>query len=179
MTMRRGTRRWLSDDVRLFDQVLARICGAWDADDPPERPPSPYEVCKQMGLSYGALLAWVTLEDERTERFDRALKLRAQLLAEETLAIADGEEGAVVARDKLRIQVRQFLASKWDRKRYGEHVSHEVSATLTIGDAAAELEALEKKLGLRAPITIDQPALPAPEMEDAQPIPEARPAVDL
>ena len=198
MTVRRDTKRGLKEDPGLFDQVLARMCGAWEEGEATDKPPAPWQVCRQMGMSYGALLAWVTEDEGRAERFDRMLKLRAHLYAEQTVDIADGQgdlreadvtrmlEEAIGAGDtsseamervlsaigsiaappaqkKLMIQARQWLASKWDRKKYGEHVTHDVQASLTITDAATELEMLERRLGLRAPVTIDQPRIAAPD----------------
>ena len=136
-----------------------------------------------MGLSYGALLAWISDDDAREEKFARALRIRAQLLADQMIQIADTPqlgietktkadggvettEGDMLGHRKLQIQARQWIASKLDRKRYGEHVTHEVEATLLITDAATELEMLERKLGLRAPVTIEHEpaaALPAPD----------------
>ena len=123
-TLRKGTRDALDENPNTFGEVIARLCGAWD-EEVVDRPPSPYEVCKTMGLSYGALLKWVAESDERTQEFERALRIRAQLLVDESIAIADGDGD--VARDKLRTQTRQWVASKWDRQRYGEKV--EVNTT--------------------------------------------------
>lgn len=166
--MRRDTRRWLSEDAGLFGQVLARMMGAWDAGEPveagPIKPPKPWEVCREMGLSYGALLDWVADDDQRKAKFERALEIRAHLFVEEIVDIADGT--GQVGRDKLRVQTRQWIASKFNRKVYGEQNVAPVAVQINIGDAATRLAELERELGIGR--VLEQPALAAIENELTQ-----------
>lgn len=86
------------------------------------------EVAKAWGLPRGAFTEWYTTEF--AQMYDAALKVRADELAHEALAISDEQALAVskqgvefdpdVPRDKLRVDTRMKLISKWDRKRYGE-----------------------------------------------------------
>lgn len=166
MSLKRDTKELLSES-NLFDLILVDLC---EADG--VKPPGAYEVCRKRGISYGALLAWIAEDKLREEKFSRALRIRAQLLADQMIEIADTpqigiekkikDDGSVeitesdmLGHRKLQVQARQWLTSKLDRKRFGEHVTHEVEATLTIVDAAKELEMLERKLGLREPLTIE------------------------
>ena len=155
MRLRTETRLLLEEDgLRengLFERVLDRLCGGMDAqlegDGKPRR--SPYQVCKEMGLNYGGLLAWVMEADERVARFERALELRGHLLGEEIVEIADTPqvgvetktkadgsvettEGDMLGHRRLQIEARKFLASKWNRSRYGESVDHKVSGGVTV-----------------------------------------------
>ena len=155
-TLRKGTRDALDENPNTFGEVVARLCGAWD-EEVVDRPPSPHEVCKTMGLSYGALLKWVAESYERTQEFERALRIRAQLLVDESIAIADGDGD--VARDKLRTQTRQWVASKWDRQRYGEKVEHNVSGGVTVQIMRFATGQLEEKVIEALPL--EQAALPA------------------
>lgn len=135
MTLRRDTRLALEDDPTLFDAVLARMQGAMtEAEDGAARLPSAVEVCREMGLSYGALLIWVNADAGRAHRLMDALSVRAMLMGEELVGIADAPpaplldadgkpvldaDGRVVVvrpdtrRDKLRIGTRQWLAERW------------------------------------------------------------------
>lgn len=76
----------------------------------------------ELGYTYAALSDWLN-DPARAELLKRARARAAGVLAEETLGIADnGADTSApdAARDKLRIQARQWLASKWDRHTYGE-----------------------------------------------------------
>ena len=152
MRLRTATKIRLSDEPELFGQVLARMMGAWDAEDAEKaaRPPKPWEICREMGLSYGAMLAWVAEDDQRTAEFEHALSIRAHLFAEETIEIADDLKGNV-GRSKLQIEARKWLASRHNRKMYGEQNVPPVAVQVNIGDAAAQIAELEKRLGLSQP----------------------------
>lgn len=122
-------------------------------------------IAENNAIGLWALATW--LEDPaRIESYKRARARAASRLAEQTIEIADGPEKAAVTgatdapaesdvgRDKLRIQSRQWLASRWDRETYGEQKGPQV----TINLATLHLDALRRK-----PITIDaQPDRTAP-----------------
>lgn len=85
------------------------------------------EIAKAWGLPKGPFIQWFTTE--HAALYDSALKVKADELAHEALAISD-EQAAVekkdggtydpdVARDKLRVDTRLRLAEKFDRTRYG------------------------------------------------------------
>jgi hypothetical protein len=76
----------------------------------------------ELGYTYSALSDWLN-DPARAELLKRARARAAAHLAEETLGIADnGADTSApdAARDKLRIQARQWLASKWDRASWGQ-----------------------------------------------------------
>lgn len=171
VTKRRETKEWLEEDPGLYVRILGRLMGEVE-----DRPPSPYEVCREMGLSYGAVLKWVAEEEGRTQEFERALRLRAHLLAEEMVEIAD-EQGAVaskdgtlldpnVPRDKLRIQARQWIASKWYRERYGEKVEIEQTHRYVVEVPALAATTQDWVAQVKPPA-----ALPKPDIEDADVLP--------
>lgn len=125
--LRRATRSEIEELVRdpeWWPDVLARIA---DGD-------SLAELAAERVWSWGALWAWIQADEERLAGYDAALKARAQMLAFEALAISD-EQGCVekdgkvfdpdVPRDKLRIDTRLKLASKFDRVRFGENTKVE------------------------------------------------------
>lgn len=176
MRLRRATREWLDSEPVLYDEVLARICGAWDEGDIPEKPPHPWQVCKQKGISYGALLAWVAEEDAREKKFARAMRIRARLLADQAIEIADTPQHGVETRTrsdgsfyttdadmlehrKLQIQARQWAASKLDRATFGDKVEHEVKGGVKVEIVRFSTQTIEEKIVDALPI--EQPALPA------------------
>lgn len=117
------------------------------------------EVAKAWGLPKGAFTEWYTTEF--SQMYDAALKVRADELAHEAIAISD-EQCAVekegggtydpeVPRDKLRVDTRMKLAAKWDRKRYGEEQDAVRTAPVIIQIANLRGATLEVKQGDDAP----------------------------
>lgn len=89
---------------RLTDgQTLKDIAGAWR-------------------VPYGKLSEWIIEDRDRSEAYNRALKIWADSLAQETIQIADraGTDKGEAAKAKLQVESRRWAASKWDRDRYGE-----------------------------------------------------------
>lgn len=74
-----------------------------------------------------------------TGAYARAKRARAELVAQDIVEIADTEEDAQRARN--RIQARQWYASKILPKEYGDRMDINVSQTIDIGSALAEARA--------------------------------------
>ena len=80
-------------------------------------------VAGRAGVCRAALEEWMHGDSSRWEHYNRARTRRATDMAEDTIEIADNGAATSApdaARDKLRIQARQWLASRWDRTIYGE-----------------------------------------------------------
>lgn len=88
------------------------------------------QIAKAWQVPYGKLAEWVIEDRDRADKYNAALKIWADSLAQECVAISD-EQSAVekrdgstfdpdVPRDKLRIETRLKLAGKWNRERYGD-----------------------------------------------------------
>lgn len=104
-------------------QSLRAICAA---DDMP---------CK------ASVFRWLTLHPEFSDQYARAREEQAESLADEIVAIADeslndtyidqnGNERVnteVVARARLRVDARKWVASKLKPKKYGDKVMQELS----------------------------------------------------
>lgn len=87
----------------------------------------------------GTFLGWVGKHDTLEKRYVRAMEIRAEHLAEEIHELADQEPPATVsiidgktiervdvswlARQRLRIDVRKWTASKLKPKKYGDRVA--------------------------------------------------------
>ena len=78
---------------------------------------------------------WIRERDEFRKQYDRAKHESADVHAEEMVDIAD--HGEDVARDRLRIDTRKWVASKLKPKKYGDKASLDVDTgrdiKITIG----------------------------------------------
>lgn len=90
-------------------------------------------ICLATGLGKAALLKWLEETPERSEAFARARASAAHALATEAIEIADGadEENPVsIQKAKLRTQVRQWTAERWNKRDYGA-AKAEVAISIT------------------------------------------------
>lgn len=94
------------------------------------------KICKENGLAVSTLLIWLRDDKEFSLQYARAKESQADLLAEEILSIADKErettdkvctsEGEYttkrdnIARSRLQVDSRKWLASKLKPKKYGD-----------------------------------------------------------
>lgn len=106
------TKELLSATPEAFEIVLEKIVT--------ERSGTPFQICTSLGLSWGGVLAWVNQDPERQEKFKFAMEVRAHLLAEEAITIADGAKPKTVNVAKLRVDTRKWMASRLNPKQYGE-----------------------------------------------------------
>jgi hypothetical protein len=160
---RRSTFQALQEDPQLLKVVLARIAGAWEPESAVEqqKPEKPWEVCKALGLSYGAFISYVNEDPQRYELLLRALEVRAHMMAEETIEIADDAEKDTAHLAKLRIDARRNLAKSWHKRLYGDDPMIQINQVVTDPtQVIAKVAELEKRLGLRAPDVVE--ALPEP-----------------
>lgn len=91
------------------------------------------------GLTLSAFNHMLSGDKEAALAYIRATEIRADVLADEALTIADNENDAAKARNQ--IQVRQWLASKLHSKRYGDRVDLNVTQTIDVGATLAEARA--------------------------------------
>lgn len=94
-------------------------------------------IAAQIGVSWATMVLWIDSDPVRSEQYARAREAQADKLAEDILQIAD--DGAndtyldpdgnqrtdqdVIARSRLRVDARKWLASKMAPKRYGEKLA--------------------------------------------------------
>ena len=106
-------------------------------------------IAADIGISASRLMDW--LADNHVEQYARARAAQADKHAEDILAIADelevegkfqGEDfridvsSSAVARNRLRVDARRWLASKMNSKKYGDKVTNEVTGA---GGGAIEI----------------------------------------
>lgn len=114
---------------------------------------------KGVGLTLENFHLRLSKDREAALAYARAVEIRADVLADEALHIADNEDDAAKARNQ--IQVRQWLASKLYAKRYGDRIDLNVTQTLDVSSTLAEARA--RLLPVRY----------QPDIEDAQVIDSA------
>lgn len=106
-------------------------------------------ICKAEGMpAVPTVCLWLARNPEFAEQYARAREQQADVLAEETLEIADDGKndwmvnndpdnpgyklnGEHVQRSRLRVDARKWFASKVAPKKYGEKVEQTVTATGT------------------------------------------------
>lgn len=119
------TRELLVSDrgPELFEMILSRITM--------EKEGTPYQICQKMGVHWGGLLSWVGQDSERQEKLKFAMEVRAHLLAEDALVIADKAKPKTVNVAKLQVDTRKWLASRFNPKQFGEKQEIEHSGEVT------------------------------------------------
>ena len=105
------------------------------------------QYTKDHGLRYATVRSWIAADAERASMYARAREDRSDHLADEIVAISDeaevvarhdGEEvrlsldAALVARNRLRVDARKWVAAKLKPRVYGEKL--DLTQTVTIRD---------------------------------------------
>ena len=122
------------------------------------------DISKSWKVPYGKLCEWITEDRQRAEQYSAALRFAAESFVHEVVVIADSvvEDKQAIAKARLRISAREWVAGKWDRSKYGDsaEVRHTGSVSLM-----AVLSSLPRG---EVDITPAVPALeaPAPEAEN-------------
>lgn len=100
-------------------------------------------ICRDEGMpAISTVFRWLGRHPEFSDQYARAREEQAETLADEIVAIsdevevvakADGEDvrlaldATAVARNRLRVDARKWVASKLKPKKYGERLAHEHS----------------------------------------------------
>jgi len=91
---------------------------------------------KLVEPSRSQFYAWLVDDKELSDKYARAMELRAEILFDEVLDIADDQESDiyidnegleqtnhnVIARSRLRVDARKWAASKLNPKKYGDKI---------------------------------------------------------
>lgn len=125
MTRRADTFSLLEGDERLADVLLDRIST--------EETLTPPQVCQEMGLSWGAFLAWCNADTDRMRKIKDVLEVRSHLLGEGSVAIADAvRDKDDVPAAKLQVDTRFRLARAYNAKVFGEKQEVQVSGSVSL-----------------------------------------------
>ena len=118
-----------------------------------------HKIAESYGMSAGVLHAWL---NARPEKYVAARERQADQLVEDMLQIADDgrndtyldDDGNihtdqdVIARSRLRVEARKWLAGKMNAKRYGDRLdlTANVTTNVSIEQVDAQIARLQAKL---------------------------------
>ena len=96
------------------------------------------KICQEKTMpSKPSVLLWLSKSTEFSTQYARARDAQADLLAEQTIEIADdpksGVDAVSVAHARLRIDARKWYAGKVAPKKYGDKVTQDVRHSGLIG----------------------------------------------
>ncbi|MHB1326877.1 MAG: terminase small subunit-like protein [Gemmatimonadales bacterium] len=132
-----------------FSQDIAvTICGRLASGEPLVR------ICKSEEMPHvSTVYRWIAANEAFRDMYARAREDQADTLADEIVAIADDgsndtyeKDGVeftnqdVVARSKLRVDARKWVAAKLKPKKYGDKVDHEHGGNLTVRLQSADAD---------------------------------------
>lgn len=107
-------------------------------------------ICKSDDMPHIAtVFRWLAANPQFSEQYTRAREEQAETLADEIVQIADDglndtyldENGNkrtdqdVIARSRLRVEARKWVASKLKPKKYGDKIQTELSGSLKVTSA--------------------------------------------
>ena len=84
------------------------------------------DICIELGIGKRALDDWIE-ENDHGAMITRARTRAADLLACDTIKIADSMADSNPQRDVQRIRTRQWLAERWDQKTYGLQKAQQIN----------------------------------------------------
>ena len=87
------------------------------------------DICIELGISKRALDDWIE-ENDYSAMITRARVRAADLMACDTIKIADSMADSNPQRDVQRIRTRQWLAERWDQKTYGLQKAHQININI-------------------------------------------------
>lgn len=118
--------------TKKTEAIIAEICAGAAIGK------SSVEICEGAGINKDTMWAWMAEDKDFSDRYAKAKRTCAQMYADEIIQIADKtdndftetQDGKIVpdyelvARSRLRIDTRKWIASKLIPKVYGERVVH-------------------------------------------------------
>lgn len=87
------------------------------------------DICLALGIGKRALDFYID-ENDLSPKIARARARAADVLAVETIKIADEIEESHPARPVQRIRTRQWIAERWDQKTYGLQKAQQVNINI-------------------------------------------------
>jgi hypothetical protein len=87
------------------------------------------DICIDLGIGKRALDDWIE-ENDHGAMITRARTRAADLMACDTIKIADSMADSNPQRDVQRIRTRQWLAERWDQKTYGLQKAQQININI-------------------------------------------------
>jgi len=108
-------------------------------------------------------LKWILKDTQRKERYYEAQAVRAELISEELIEIADGSNNLEdIERSKLRIKTRKEQMAIWNRKRFNDVRQIDITSNISVTAALQEARS-------RVPALVNQQINPFDPFEDITP----------
>lgn len=124
------------------------------------------EAVTACGLTPSAFAYRLQQDKAAAVAYSRAVEIKADLLADEVVHLADGDGDPAKVRNQMN--ARQWLASKLYAKRYGDRIDLNVTQTLDIGSTLAEARARLRPMRDQSDV-IDAQAIDVQALEHAKP----------
>jgi hypothetical protein len=123
------------------------------------------QACDSNGVDVAAFMYRVNSGgNEQASRYARAMEQRADVLADETLDIADDTEKDP-NRARNQIQARQWVASKHASKKYGDRIDLNVTQSIDIRAVLADARGRLRPMSDQLP-TIDVQVIDTKQLND-------------
>ena len=97
------------------------------------------DALKKVGVKPFDFAETMRQDKAHAMAYARAVEIKADLMANEIVALADGDNDPAKVRNQM--QARQWLASKLYAKRYGERIDLNVQQTIDVSSTLAEARA--------------------------------------
>lgn len=97
------------------------------------------QAVKNNGLTPQSFHRRLSGDKTASAAYARAVEIKADLLADEVIHLADGDGDPAKVRNQM--QARQWLASKLHAKRYGDRIDLNVTQTIDVSATLAEARA--------------------------------------
>ena len=117
----------------LKRQMIARVADAGGVEVIAERVASGETlaaIADELGCRRENLVRWLYSDEDRATLIREARARAADALVEQTIAIADTASPAEAQLARLRIDTRQWIASRWNRAEYGQDKTPAVQINL-------------------------------------------------
>lgn len=109
------------------------------------------KVCDELMVPYPIVWEWIGDEMSRLKAYEQALKGLSDFIVHGMIEIANDSGDA-----KVRLDAAKWLASRWDRSRFGENVKVEVSHSVSLISLLSSLKDIEGEvLETEAPELLD------------------------
>lgn len=95
------------------------------------------KVCEELMVPYPIIWEWIGDEMSRLKAYEQALKGLSDYVVHGMIEIANDSGDA-----KVRLDAAKWLASRWDRSRFGENVKVEVNHSVSLISLLSSLKDL-------------------------------------
>lgn len=113
------------------------------------------DAVKSVGVTLKTFHEWIGKDREAGVRYAQALELRADLLVDDAKALADGDGDPAKVRNQ--VEIRKWMATKQNSKRYGERIDLNVAQTIDISSTLLEARARLRPVSYLQDISDAQP----------------------